>query len=714
MARRPDPTAVAGPPPQTWTATHDVSVVIATYAGAERIGACLRSLADQTLPREQFEVVVVQNGPRDETPAVIAAIQERAADLRIRTIYLASPGAGQARNVGLLAAQGEYVTFLDDDDVLSREYLAALLAHSRPNVVGLGYLASVSELGGLPDFATGASLLQSHTKGVVPASYLTSALGYTAAKMVSTALARSVLFDPTLRSGEDVVFWAQTLAESSFKFGVTPASEHAIYFRTTRANSVSRQQVSYDFNVAQRLEVIGRLDSACQSHPAPEVTEALQRLVDAQLGFVTRFLRAEPDRYEEVRADIASRNFSVSTDRVTHGAARDLAVLYVALPYNDTSSLVAARRVREAGTVVDVLTSDMSAVRDYDRDAVDIWSPYVDKHYETKTRPSNAGWPNAADFCWKGLERIEEWEEKSGPYRRVYSRAMWPASHLLAGLYKIRNPDVHWVAEFSDPLSHDIHGKIRESNGEPDPDLITEFRDELTARGFTQPTTDNLFAWSELLAYALADELLFTNHNQREYMLGCLTDQRLHARALARATVTPHPTLPESYYQLRRSNYALDPTVVNIGYFGLFYATRGLTEVVQALRTMDPQLQRQVKLHIFTSKPDELRHDAQAAGVGALVVANPYVGYLEFLNLTTKFHALLVNDTRTAESHSANPYLPSKYSDYAGSGRPIWGVIEPDSVLSEQRLDYVSELGDVAGARAVLERMVGELLGPRV
>ena len=52
----------------------------------------------------------------------------------------------------------------------------------------------------------------------------------------------------------------------------------------------------------------------------------------------------------------------------------------------------------------------------------------------------------------------------------------------------------------------------------------------------------------------------------------------------------------------------------------------------------------------------------------------PYVRYLEFLNLTTKFDCLIVNDAATGASHARNPYLPSKWADYRGAGTPVWGT----------------------------------------
>ena len=71
---------------------------------------------------------------------------------------------------------------------------------------------------------------------------------------------------------------------------------------------------------------------------------------------------------------------------------------------------------------------------------------------------------------------------------------------------------------------------------------------------------------------------------------------------------------------------------------------------------------------------------------------------LEFLNLTTQFDVLVVNDAATTAHHEVNPYLPSKVADYRGSGTPVWAICEPGSVLATLDFEHRSDLGDVEQA----------------
>lgn len=90
-----------------------VSVVIPTHNRGELITRAVMSALSQTY--SNIEVIVVSDGSEDETDAVMRKIQE--SDPRINYIsYHPGKGGNYARNIGIKAAQGEWVAFLDDDD----------------------------------------------------------------------------------------------------------------------------------------------------------------------------------------------------------------------------------------------------------------------------------------------------------------------------------------------------------------------------------------------------------------------------------------------------------------------------------------------------------------------------------------------------------------------------------------------------------------------
>ncbi len=100
----------------------EVSVIIPAYNVASFIGETLDSVFAQTFV--DYEVIVINDGSpdTDEFERAIAPYRER-----IRYIRQENGGASSARNAGLRVAAGEFIAFLDADDVWSPDYLAAQL-----------------------------------------------------------------------------------------------------------------------------------------------------------------------------------------------------------------------------------------------------------------------------------------------------------------------------------------------------------------------------------------------------------------------------------------------------------------------------------------------------------------------------------------------------------------------------------------------------------
>lgn len=103
-------------------------MVVATHNRADRLQQLLKALAAQTLDTSRFEVVVVDDGSRDETPAVLAA---EAGSGKLNLRVLTQPEAGgpaAARNRGWRAANARVVAFTDDDCRPTEQWLATMLS----------------------------------------------------------------------------------------------------------------------------------------------------------------------------------------------------------------------------------------------------------------------------------------------------------------------------------------------------------------------------------------------------------------------------------------------------------------------------------------------------------------------------------------------------------------------------------------------------------
>jgi glycosyltransferase involved in cell wall biosynthesis len=100
------------------------SVVLPTFDRAGLLARTLPHLLRQSLPREGFEVVLVDDGSTDDTPAVAAA----AACPALRYERVAHGGRAAARNHALRVARGEVLVFVDDDAFVPPGFVAAHLA----------------------------------------------------------------------------------------------------------------------------------------------------------------------------------------------------------------------------------------------------------------------------------------------------------------------------------------------------------------------------------------------------------------------------------------------------------------------------------------------------------------------------------------------------------------------------------------------------------
>ena len=118
-----------------------VSIVIPCYNNDSFVAAAIESALGQTYPN--VEVVIVNDGSTDRSAAVINEYDDRA-----KVIHQENAGACVARNRGLAEAKGEWVKFLDADDVLNADCVALQLrkAESR-NIVVFGDCELIDEDG---------------------------------------------------------------------------------------------------------------------------------------------------------------------------------------------------------------------------------------------------------------------------------------------------------------------------------------------------------------------------------------------------------------------------------------------------------------------------------------------------------------------------------------------------------------------------------------
>ncbi len=100
-----------------------ISVIVPVYRAEDGLEDCVRSILAQSYRR--LEVILVDDGSPDRCPEICDAFARE--DARVRVIHQENGGVSRARNAGLAAARGEYIGFVDSDDVISRHMYERLL-----------------------------------------------------------------------------------------------------------------------------------------------------------------------------------------------------------------------------------------------------------------------------------------------------------------------------------------------------------------------------------------------------------------------------------------------------------------------------------------------------------------------------------------------------------------------------------------------------------
>jgi glycosyltransferase involved in cell wall biosynthesis len=190
-----------------------VSIVIPAYNAARYLPDAVRSALDQ--PGATVEVVIVNDGSTDDTAAV--ADRLAAADPRVRVIHQANGHCAAARNTGIRVARGEYISFLDADDVFlpdkSRLQAEFLDAHPEYDLVYSDF--SVADASLVPT--------RLHARGEPPVPFETLYVYRnwfaTTAVLLRASLVRAVGgFDETLSASEDWDYWIRCAKHGQFGY----------------------------------------------------------------------------------------------------------------------------------------------------------------------------------------------------------------------------------------------------------------------------------------------------------------------------------------------------------------------------------------------------------------------------------------------------------------------------------------------------------------
>ncbi|MBI5963252.1 MAG: glycosyltransferase family 2 protein [Chloroflexi bacterium] len=216
-------------------ANPEVTVIIPAYNRAELIGEALNSIFAQTY--QNFEVIIVDDGSTDDTARVLKPLAEAGA---IRYIHQENLGVSAARNRGITEARGEYMAFLDSDDLFEPEKLELqveyMQTHPEAGLVHSGFTKFDNH---------GNDLGYRDTSWFSDMIYPQMLLYWTTLMAANTVLVPkrvfdSVgLFDESLRIGEDLDLWRRIARKYPFGFINKSLARVRVHQGNTSGNRLS-------------------------------------------------------------------------------------------------------------------------------------------------------------------------------------------------------------------------------------------------------------------------------------------------------------------------------------------------------------------------------------------------------------------------------------------------------------------------------------------
>lgn len=124
-----------------------ISVQICSYNRRNLLKRALEALFAQDLPKDEYEIVFVNDGSTDDSAEMASALAATA-PCRLKVLNKPNDGLSRARNLGIRNCEGEILLFMDDDTfadpALLREHLAVHAAH--PRAVVMGWVNHIEEL----------------------------------------------------------------------------------------------------------------------------------------------------------------------------------------------------------------------------------------------------------------------------------------------------------------------------------------------------------------------------------------------------------------------------------------------------------------------------------------------------------------------------------------------------------------------------------------
>ena len=306
-----------------------ISVIVPVYRVEKYLPACIDSILNQTFT--DFELILVDDGSPDRCPEICDEVARR--DARVRVIHQANAGLSAARNAGIEAAHGAWLSFVDSDDYIAPHFCEKLYQTAQRTNADcvMCSVQNVDESGKLIDSAlmrvadevkTGQEVLQKIGRDDVT-PYLTAWNKLYRRKLFNT------LRYPAGRQHEDVFVFAELFCQVQRAVCVA----EPLYFYRKRIGSIMNSVVTLR-NLDEMWAYVNCFEHLQQDDEESTLKETEKRVFAKLTGVYYRV--TEEDRHSNKMKQAKKAQWNIAMRLMKQGklSARALArtLLFQALP----------------------------------------------------------------------------------------------------------------------------------------------------------------------------------------------------------------------------------------------------------------------------------------------------------------------------------------------------------------------------------------------
>lgn len=230
-----------------------ISVIVPIYNGEKYIEECLESIINQTY--KNLQIILIDDGSKDKSGKICDEYAKK--DKRIEVIHKENAGVSAARNTGLDNARGEWITFIDADDSVEKDFCKNLMQNETNDVdcIMCGYSRLINDKKIEIESIGFSNKFEDSRKYLICSLNPQTGVGFSHMKIIRMSAIGNIRFNDNLKVAEDALFNIQ-LSENIRK--IIFVDEKLYNYRLNTNSTVKKYDDKYTEKYLKAMEECGR------------------------------------------------------------------------------------------------------------------------------------------------------------------------------------------------------------------------------------------------------------------------------------------------------------------------------------------------------------------------------------------------------------------------------------------------------------------------